>query len=137
MSGDRVTLADVLMGHGEGNGWQLDETDHLVYDCECGTISPPLALVEGCLDAAAVNAAARWHADHVAQVIRDHLTALAGDAGVRESVGRAECQLGADEPWPTNESLGGGPTGTRDDECRDACIDQGVDAVAAFLGRVG
>ena len=89
MTADRVTLAEVLMGHGEGNGWQLDETDHLVYDCECGTTSPPLALVEGCLDAAAVNAAARWHADHVAQVIRDHLTALAGDAGVREVVVRA------------------------------------------------
>jgi len=124
MSGDRVTLlADVLMGHGEGNGWQLDETDHLVYDCECGTISPPLALVEGCLDAAAVNAAARWHADHVAQVIRDHLTALAGDAGVRESVG-ASVALTA--------------VGSGDDEAEMHVYQRDADAaVAAFLGCVG
>ena len=41
-----------------------------------------------------------------------------------EEAARVLAHLERDEEWPTNESLGGGLTGTRDDEFRQEMIDQ-------------
>jgi hypothetical protein len=48
-----------------------------------------------------------------------------------EAAARALAELAPDEEWPTNEALGGNPTGTRDDEYRAALLDDARNAVAA------
>lgn len=48
-----------------------------------------------------------------------------------ERAARALAGLTTDEPWPTSAALGGGPTGTRDDEYRAAMIDQADAALSA------
>ena len=71
-----TTLAEVLDGH-----YPAPIVDGSIIDhgCCCGWASG-LSWKSGWGDA---------HSEHIAQVIRDHLTALAGDAGVREVVVRA------------------------------------------------
>lgn len=54
------------------------------------------------------------------------------ELSVRETAARALAQLGLDEDWPTNEALGGNPTGTRDDEFRASMLDD-ADAVLAAV----
>lgn len=54
------------------------------------------------------------------------------ELSVRETAARALAQLGPDEDWPTNEALGGNPTGTRDDEFRASMLDD-ADAVLAAV----
>lgn len=50
-----------------------------------------------------------------------------------EAVARTLANLEPGEPWPTNEDLGGSPTGTRDDEFRDLQTELAKDAIIAFL----
>lgn len=50
-----------------------------------------------------------------------------------ERMARAIADLEPGEPWPTNEELGGGPTGTRDDEYRHDCMDRARFALGALL----
>lgn len=61
------------------------------------------------------------------------LTPLDTDAAV-ERMARAWACLDPGEPWPTNEELGGGLTGTRDDEYRHECMDRARAALDALLG---
>lgn len=56
-----------------------------------------------------------------------------GDAAI-ERMARVLADLDPGEPWPTNEELGGGPTGTRDDEYRHECMDRARAALDALLG---
>lgn len=60
------------------------------------------------------------------------LTPLDHDAAV-ERMARVLADLDPGEPWPTNEELGGGPSGTRDDEYRHECMDRARAALAALL----
>jgi len=105
MSADRVTLADVIDSHGK-----------IGYDdaegCECGTETPIATHMQ--------------HAEHLAQAIRDHLTALAGDAGVREAV--ADRLMVLDGKKPGQEKL--------TDKGRAKWGGRADAAVAAFLGCV-
>ena len=48
-----------------------------------------------------------------------------------EALAREMACLEPGDPWPTNEQLGGGLTGTRDDEYRDGMRDQARDSLAA------
>ena len=50
-----------------------------------------------------------------------------------ERMARVLADLELGEPWPTNEELGGGPTGTRDDEYRHECMDRARAALDALL----
>ena len=50
-----------------------------------------------------------------------------------EQTARVLACLERDEEWPTNESLGGGLTGTRDDEFRQEMIDQATELWNAGL----
>lgn len=52
------------------------------------------------------------------------------ECGARELAG-----LEPGEEWPTNEQLGGGPTGDRDNEYRDGMRDQAKDFINALLGE--
>jgi hypothetical protein len=51
-----------------------------------------------------------------------------------DMVERAALAIAEVDEWPTNEELGGGPTGTRDDEFRDEHIDMARAALEAVLG---
>lgn len=51
-----------------------------------------------------------------------------------EHLARVFADLDPGEPWPTNEELGGGHTGTRDDEYRYSCMDRARAALDALLG---
>lgn len=51
-----------------------------------------------------------------------------------EMVERGALALADEEKWPTNEELGGGLTGTRDDELRDSCRDEVRRILEAALG---
>ena len=51
-----------------------------------------------------------------------------------EEMARVMAGMTPDEDWPTNEALGGGLTGTRDDEFRDGMLDQARTLQAALLG---
>jgi hypothetical protein len=48
-----------------------------------------------------------------------------------EIAARTIAGLEKGEPWPSNADLGGGPTGTRDDEYRDAMRDQAREVLEA------
>lgn len=50
-----------------------------------------------------------------------------------ERLAKALAQLEPDEPWPTNAELGGGLTGTRDDEFRDGKRDEARELLAELL----
>lgn len=63
---------------------------------------------------------------------RNALTPLNTDEAV-ERMARMFAGLEPGEPWPTNEELGGGPTGTRDDEYRHECMDRARAALNALL----
>lgn len=63
----------------------------------------------------------------------DELVPIDTDAAV-ERMARAIADLEPGEPWPTNEELGGGPTGTRDDEFWHDCMDRARTAFDALLG---
>lgn len=63
----------------------------------------------------------------------DTLTPLDNDAAV-ERMARVFADLDPGEPWPTNADLGGGPTGTRDDEFWHDCMDHARAVLAALLG---
>lgn len=60
------------------------------------------------------------------------LVPLDRDAAI-ERMARVFADLDPGEPWPTNEELGGGPTGTRDDEYRNECMDRARAALDALL----
>lgn len=62
------------------------------------------------------------------------LIPLDRDTGV-ERMARVLADLDPGEPWPTNEELGGGLTGTRDDEYRYECMDRARAALDALLGN--
>lgn len=49
-----------------------------------------------------------------------------------EAAARALASLSPGEPWPSNAMLGGGLTGTRDDEYRDAMYEQAREVIAAI-----
>lgn len=58
------------------------------------------------------------------------------DSDVIEQAARVLAGLEPGEEWPTNESLGGGLTGTRDDEYRQAMLDEALAlADAGLLAR--
>lgn len=57
------------------------------------------------------------------------------DEDTIERMARAIADLEPGEPWPTNEELGGGPTGTRDDEYRYSCMDRARAAFDALLDQ--
>lgn len=62
------------------------------------------------------------------------------DDALVEKAARALAEIEPGDDWPTNEELGGGPTGTRDDEYRDAMREQAqwvLDAVADDLRAEG
>lgn len=61
------------------------------------------------------------------------LIPLDRDDGV-ERMARVFADLDPGEPWPTNAELGGGPTGTRDDEYRHEYLDLARGALATLLG---
>lgn len=61
------------------------------------------------------------------------LTPIDTDAAI-ERMTRVFADLEPGEPWPTNEELGGGPTGTRDDEYWHVCMDRARAALDALLG---
>lgn len=69
-------------------------------------------------------------AGKVADAIAAHLAEVVG--GLREDVARTMAEMEPGEEWPSNETLGGSLTGTRDDEYRDAHLDQ-ADAVLAVV----
>lgn len=52
-----------------------------------------------------------------------------------EPVARALAGLEDGDLWPSNEVLGGGPTGTRDDEYRAAMLDQAREILFADMGE--
>lgn len=56
------------------------------------------------------------------------------DEDTIERMARVLAYLDPGEPWPTNEELGGGPTGTRDDEFWHDCMDHARAVLAALLG---
>lgn len=51
-----------------------------------------------------------------------------------EAAARSLASLEPGEGWPSNESLGGNPTGTRDDEYRDGLRDMARAALEAAQG---
>ena len=51
-----------------------------------------------------------------------------------DMIERAALAIAEVDEWPTNEELGGVPTGTRDDEFRDEHIDMARAALEAALG---
>lgn len=59
-------------------------------------------------------------------------TPLDRDAAI-ERMARVISYLEPGEPWPTNAELGGGPTGTRDDEYRHECMDRASLTLDALL----
>lgn len=73
----------------------------------------------------------RW-TDSAQRATPDPLTPIDTDAAV-ERMARAFADLDPGEPWPTNEELGGGPTGTRDDEYRHEYVDRARAALDALL----
>lgn len=56
------------------------------------------------------------------------------DEDTIERMARVFADLEPGEPWPTNEELGGGPTGTRDDEYRHEYLDHARAVLNALLG---
>lgn len=60
------------------------------------------------------------------------LTPLDMDDAI-ERMAKVLVDMDLGEPWPTNEELGGGPTGTRDDEYRHECMDRARAALDAAL----
>ena len=80
------------------------------------------------------------HAEHVAveqaAAVRAWLADRLADEGLREAVARALAQMEPGEDWPTNEALGGGPTGTRDDEYRWAMNEEATAALAAVTAAL-
>ena len=88
-------------------------------------------------EAETLRALARESATTVSNYALDALTpATVDDLGddAIERMARAFACLEPGEPWPTNEELGGGPTGTRDDEYRHECMDRARAALDALLG---
>jgi peptidyl-tRNA hydrolase, PTH2 family len=51
----------------------------------------------------------------------------------RYALARAFAGLESGEPWPTNEQLGGGSTGTRDDEFQDMQFDRADEFLVHYL----
>ena len=60
--------------------------------------------------------------------------ALLSDEAV-ERAARAVAGMEPGEDWRTNAEMGGGPTGTRDDEYRDACMEAARSVLTAALGE--
>ena len=80
-----------------------------------------------------LRALARESVTTASNYAADALTPLDIEGGV-ERIARVFADLDPGEPWPTNEELGGGPTGTRDDEYRHECMDRARAALDAALG---
>ncbi len=59
------------------------------------------------------------------------------DEALVEAVALGVAELGPGEPWPSNADLGGGPTGTRDDEFRDAHLHVAMVALTAVREYLG
>ena len=79
--------------------------------------------------------AKRAHRTHVGEAIDDKIRERL--AGARKDVARALAQMEPGEEWPTNAALGGGLTGTRDDEYRAAMQDDADAALAAVAEALG
>lgn len=64
---------------------------------------------------------------------REALTLLLGQSAssVIEACARKLADLEPGEAWPTNEELGGNPTGTRDDEYRAGMEEQAIDLLVS------
>ena len=73
----------------------------------------------------------RW-TDSAQRATPDPLTPIDTYAAV-ERMARVLAYLEPGDQWPTNEELGGGPTGTRDDEYRHECMDRARAALDALL----
>lgn len=58
------------------------------------------------------------------------------DEKAREAAARALAELAPGEAWPTNEELGGGPAGTRDDEYRDSTQERANEVIDAYLAAL-
>lgn len=74
----------------------------------------------------------RW-TDSAQRATPDPLTPIDTDAAV-ERMARVLADLEPGEPWPTNEELGGGPTGSRDDEYLYSYLDRARAALDALMG---
>lgn len=72
-----------------------------------------------------------------AHLVAERVAAVLHDDATVEAVARALAQIQPDEDWPTNEALGGGPTGTRDDEYRWATTEEARDLLAVLAERLG
>lgn len=87
-------------------------------------------------EAETLRALARESATTVSNYALDALTPVAvddlGDDAI-ERMARAIADLEPGDQWPTNAELGGGPTGTRDDEHRHDCMDRARAALDALL----
>lgn len=91
-------------------------------------------------EAETLRALARESATTVSNYALDALTPVTVDDlgnDAIERMARAIADLEPGDQWPTNEELGGGPTGTRDDEYRHECMDRARGALAALLGGEG
>lgn len=95
-------------------------------------------------EAKTLRALARESATTVSNYALDALTPIDTDAlisldieGGVERMARVLADLEPGEPWPTNAELGGGPTGTRDDEYRYSCMDRAHAVLDALLGSEG
>lgn len=84
-------------------------------------------------EAAVLRARAPRWTDSAQRATPDPLTPINTDAAV-ERMARVFADLEPGEPWPTNEELGGGPTGSRDDEFWHDCMDRARAALEALLG---
>ena len=88
-------------------------------------------------EAETLRALARESATTVSNCALDALTPVTVDEldeDTIERMARVLAYLDPGEPWPTNAELGGGPTGTRDDEFWHDCMDHARAVLAALLG---
>lgn len=72
-----------------------------------------------------------------AEAVLAWFAARLADDELREAVARTLAGMDSDDEWPTNAELGGGLTGTRDDEYRDAHLDLTNAALAAVRTHLG
>ena len=125
-----ATLEEVLAAHGPSGfinsreGW---------VECECGE---RLHLACGWTVGGGFGEVRKTRDAHVAAAVRAWLADRLADEGLREAVARALAQMEPGEDWPTNEALGGGPTGTRDDEYRWAMNEEATAALAAVTAAL-
>lgn len=109
-----LSFAPLLAEHADW--WYRDES---TAECQCGH-ALPWETVE------------TSHSAHLDALLTAHVAEVLGSAEVVEVAARAIAELEPGEDWPTNAALGGGLTGTRDDEYRDALHSDARAALAAL-----